>query len=113
MEDSSAHTIRACLKEFPNTHQDKFEKGGPSPKVINLTQTLTVKNPTPLCYLEVSDYAQYILLGHITLITVAAASHCHYFLFPLRTVKMRLQENGASVGEHLQPFSTVHSHFIH
>lgn len=61
---SPVHTIRACLKEFHNTLQDKFEKGGPSPKVINPTQTLKVKNPMPFCYLEVSDYVLYILLGH-------------------------------------------------
>lgn len=76
MEDFSSHTIRACLKEFHNTHQDKFEKGCLPPRVLKLTQILTVKKPMPFRYLEVSDYVECILLGHITVITAATASHC-------------------------------------
>lgn len=36
--DFCIHSIRACLKEFHNTHQVKSEEGGTSPQVINLTQ---------------------------------------------------------------------------
>lgn len=43
-----------------NTYQDDFEKEVPSPKVINLTQTLAVNNPMPSWYLEASDYVEYI-----------------------------------------------------
>ncbi len=49
VDDSSGHTISACLKEFHNTHQDKLEKEDPPPQVINLTEILTVKNPKPFC----------------------------------------------------------------
>ena len=63
VEDFCVHSIRACLKAFHSTHQDKLGKGGTSPEVTSLT----VKYPTPLCYLEASVFLCRVYLSWTSL----------------------------------------------